>query len=298
MRDGGASAPVNDPTATLLLAIADDELILGHRHSEWTGWAPHMEEDLAFSSIAQYEMAHARLLYGLAEPLVGRDPDALAFGRQPGEYLNAVFCERPNGDWGYTVARQYLYDTADEVRLSTLQASSWRELADLVKVMQLEEKYHLDHARTWFDRLARGPVAARERLVDGLSSALGEAVALFEPLPGEQRLVADGVLPRSTEDQLSDWLGRLGDDLTMVSLDFLLERHSARVGEMVPTSSGEIEGETDALSVPGVVRMGGRWVHDGGFVGAGGRHGRHSEDFVPLWEEMTGLYRGHPGARW
>ncbi|HYU57528.1 MAG TPA: Phenylacetic acid catabolic protein, partial [Actinomycetota bacterium] len=55
---------VEDPRLTLLLALADDELIIGHRHSEWTGWAPHIEEDLAFSSIAQDEMAHARLLYG------------------------------------------------------------------------------------------------------------------------------------------------------------------------------------------------------------------------------------------
>src|SRR5438093_471202 len=98
-----------DPRLGLLLALADDELIMGHRHSQWTGWAPHIEEDLAFSSIAQDEMAHARLLYGLAGPLTGRDPDALALGRDPDAYVNAWLCELPNGDWGYTIARQYLY---------------------------------------------------------------------------------------------------------------------------------------------------------------------------------------------
>lgn len=287
-----------DPRLALLLAVGDDELILGHRHSEWTGWAPHMEEDLAFSSIAQDEIAHARLLYGLAEPLVGRDPDALALGRRPEEYRNAVLCERPNGEWGYTIARQYLYDTADAVRLETLASSSWRELAELVRVMQLEEKYHLDHARTWFERLADGPVAARERLVEGLSSALAESVALFEPLPGELQLIAEGVLPRSSEEQLREWLTGLGDDLVRVSLDFLLEKHGRRIGEMVPTSSGEIEDEPDAFSVPGIVLRDGRWVHVGGFAGAGGRRGRHSEDFLALWEEMTSLYRNHPGATW
>src|SRR6059036_3899349 len=183
-----------DPRLVLLLALADDDLVIGHRHSEWTGWAPHIEEDLAFSSIAQDEMAHARLLYGLAGELTGRAEDELALGRAPDEYRNAVLCERPNGDWGYTVARQYLYDTADAVRLEALTGSSWNELADLVKLMQLEERYHLDHGRAWFDRLAAGPLEARNRFASGLAAALPEAVAVFEPLPDERALVEQGVL--------------------------------------------------------------------------------------------------------
>ena len=113
-----------DPRLALLLALADDELIIGHRHAEWTGWAPHIEEDLAFSSIAQDEMAHARLLYHLVGEASGEDEDQLALGRAPEAYRNAVLCERPNGDWGYTLARQYLYDTADAVRLEALAGSS------------------------------------------------------------------------------------------------------------------------------------------------------------------------------
>src|SRR5207248_1148616 len=168
---------------------------MGHRHSEWTGWAPHIEEDLAFSSIAQDEMAHARLLYELAGELTGSDVDALALGRAAGEYRNAVMCERPNRDWGFTIARQYLYDTADAVRVEALAESSWTELADAVAVIRLEEKYHLDHARAWFSRLAAGPLEARQHFAEGLGAALGEAVALFEPLPNESSLVKDGVLP-------------------------------------------------------------------------------------------------------
>src|SRR6266540_2126693 len=259
----------DDPRLALLLALADDELILGHRHSEWTGWAPHIEEDLAFSSIAQDEMAHARLLYGLAKEATGRDEDSLALGRRPEEYRNAVLCERPNRDWGYSLARQFLYDTADAVRLEAVAASSWGELAELTGVIRLEEKYHLDHAR-----------------------------ALFEPIPGEEGLVADGALPRASEDLLADWLGRLGEDLEAVSLDYVLEHHGPIGGEMVPTSTGEIEAGADALAVPGIVRRDGRWAHEGAFAGAGGRRGRHSEDFQPLWDEMTKLYREHPGATW
>src|SRR2546422_10493382 len=128
-----------DPRIALLLALADDELIIGHRHSEWTGWAPHIEEDLAFSSIAQDEMAHARLLYGLAREagLTYQDVDALALGRPPAEHRNAVLCERPNGDWGFSVARQHLYDTADAGRVAELAEPSWPALAAIMKGIQL-----------------------------------------------------------------------------------------------------------------------------------------------------------------
>jgi ring-1,2-phenylacetyl-CoA epoxidase subunit PaaC len=289
----------DDPRLVLLLALGDDELILGHRHSEWTGWAPHIEEDLAFSSIAQDEMAHARLLYRLAREsrLTDRDEDALALGREQHEYLNAWLCERPNGEWGYTLARHYLYDTADAVRLEALAESAWSELAEAVTVMQLEEKYHLDHARQWFAKLADGPAEGRQRFSDGLSKAIGEAMALFEPLPAEDQLVGEGVLPRRNEELLAEWLRRLGEELEAASLDFVLTRHGASA-EMVPTSSGDMPAPGEDLAVPGLARRDGQWVHEGAFTGAGGRRGRHSEDFVPLWEEMTGLYRAHPGATW
>ncbi|MFN2589707.1 MAG: 1,2-phenylacetyl-CoA epoxidase subunit PaaC [Actinomycetota bacterium] len=299
MASDASRVRADDPRFGLLLALADDELILGHRHSEWTGWAPHIEEDLAFSSIAQDEMAHARMIYQLAATETGDDVDRLALGRDRPEYRNAWLCERPNGDWGYSIARQYLYDTADDVRTTSLAESSWRELADIMQVVRLEERYHLDHARAWFERLATGPsVTARQHLAGGLAAAIGEAVALFEPLPHEPELIADGLLPTSNQDLLAEWLGRIGSELEAASLDFVLEHHAPRTGEMVPTSAGEIEGSDEPFVAPGVVRRGGRWVHEGGFEGAGGRHGRHSEDFDALWDEMTNLYRAHPGARW
>jgi len=286
------------PRLTLLLALADDDLILGHRHSEWTGWVPHLEEDLAFSSIAQDEMAHARLLYGLALDELGQgwDEDRLALGRSPEGYRNAVLCERPNRDWGFSLARQFLYDTADDERTAALLGSSWKELAEVLALVRTEEAYHLDHARTWFRRLAEGPVAAREHLAGGLEASLAEALAIFEPLPGEEELVASGALPVSNRELLNAWLARVGEELEAASLDYVLERH-APVGELVPTASGEIE-ETPSFAVPGVARVDGRWVHRGDFAGSGGRRGRHSEDFASLWEDMTGLYRAYPGATW
>jgi ring-1,2-phenylacetyl-CoA epoxidase subunit PaaC len=293
---------MSDPRLSLLLALADDELVMGHRLSEWTGWVPYVEEDLAMSSIAQDEIGHARALYEIAVTIDGRDLDALALGRPMDDYRNAVICERPNRDYAYTAARHYLYDTADAVRLDALHASTFKELAEALRVITLEERYHGDHARVWFERLSTGPVEARQRFADAMSEALPEAMAIFEPLPDEDALLADGTLPRSGEAMLGAWLEGLGADLEAVGLDAVLEAGAEpSVGEMVPTSSGAselTEPTSRALRVPGLERRDGRWVHAGEFSGAGGRRGRHSDDFPALWDEMTSLYRAHQGASW
>ncbi|MGZ4207329.1 MAG: 1,2-phenylacetyl-CoA epoxidase subunit PaaC [Actinomycetota bacterium] len=292
---------MTDARASLLLSLADDELILGHRLSEWTGWVPYIEEDLALSSIAQDEIAHARMLLDILSVIDGRDVDRLALGRAPREYRNAVLCELPNTDFAFTIARHWLYDHADEVRLRALEASSFKELREAVAVMRLEERYHLEHADAWFARLADGPVDARHRFGDALANAIGEAVALFEPLDGEEELVADGTLPRSSEEMLGEWLAWVGARLDETGFDQVLGRHGEPpTGDVVPTSTGAIEasGSAGVLVLPGVERVEDRWVHTGTFAGAGGRRGNHSEHFEPLWSEMTALYRAHPGARW
>lgn len=290
-----------EPRLALLFALADDELILGHRMSEWTGWVPYVEEDLALSSIAQDEMAHARTLYELASTITGTDVDALALGRPINAYRNAVICERPNRDYAYTLARHYLYDTADAVRLRHLQASSWKELAGLLGPISLEERYHLEHASTWFQRIAGGPVEARSHLTRAMQDAVREALSLFEPLPDEDALLSDGTMPVSSEQMLAEWLAGVGEALESAGLERVLEpSEEAEVGDLVPTSSGAIAeaGAAHTLRVPGLQRIDGRWVHVGEFDGAGGRFGRHSADFEPLWTEMTFLYRDHPGATW
>lgn len=292
---------MTDARASLLLALADDELILGHRLSEWTGWVPYIEEDLALSSIAQDEIAHARMLLDILSVIDGRDVDALALGRAPNEYRNAVLCELPNTDFAFTVARHWLYDHADEVRLRSLEGTTFKELREAVTVMQLEERYHLEHADAWFARLSDGPVDARHRFGEALAHAIGEALALFEPLEDEAALLADGTLPLSGEEMLGEWLAWVGGRLDETGFDQVLGRRAEPpTGDVVPTSTGAMEatGTGGVLAVPGVERANGRWVHTGTFAGEGGRRGKHSEYFEPLWSEMTALYRAHPGARW
>ena len=143
--------------AQLLLEIADDELIIGWRDSEWTGIAPTLEEDVAFSSIAQNEIGHARALYELAAAELGSDPDALAFDRAPDEYACAPFVELRLLDWAHTIARRYLYEEADRVRISALCSSDDAELAGLAAKIDREEIYHRMHAEMWAARLRDEP---------------------------------------------------------------------------------------------------------------------------------------------
>ena len=119
----------------LLLRIADDELILGWRNSEWTGIAPFLEEDVAFSSIAQNEIGHARALYELAARELGTTADELAFDRRPEEYRCAPLVELRRLEWARTIARHWLYETADEIRLATLKASDDPEIAGIAAKM-------------------------------------------------------------------------------------------------------------------------------------------------------------------
>src|SRR6478609_7113335 len=114
-----------------ILEMADDELILGWRNSEWTGIAPLLEEDVAFSSIAQNEIGHARALYELAGRELGVTADELAFDRQPEEYRCSRLVELRLPEWERTIARHVLYERADAERLARLKESADEEVAGL-----------------------------------------------------------------------------------------------------------------------------------------------------------------------
>jgi ring-1,2-phenylacetyl-CoA epoxidase subunit PaaC len=163
---------VRSERAQRLLELADDELILGWRDSEWTGIAPTLEEDVAFSSIAQNEIGHARALYELAAAELETDADALAFDRAPDEYRCAPLVELHLMDWAHTIARRYLYEEADRVRIDVLKKSDDTEVAGLVAKIDREETYHRLHAEMWAGRL-RGEPRFREAVEELWPYALG-----------------------------------------------------------------------------------------------------------------------------
>jgi ring-1,2-phenylacetyl-CoA epoxidase subunit PaaC len=194
-----------------VIAFADDELVVGWRDSEWTGVAPFLEEDVAFSSIAQGEIGHARALYEL---VVGGDADALAFDRRPDEYRSAPLVELPlAGDWAGTVARHWLYETADAIRLADLMRSEWPELAGLAAKMDREEAYHRMHAQMWRDKL-RG----EERFETAVARLWPYALGVLEP--SQRARLAEtvgreevGSVERGSHDEE---FAALHDEMTMV----------------------------------------------------------------------------------
>jgi ring-1,2-phenylacetyl-CoA epoxidase subunit PaaC len=204
-------------TAQALLDLADDELVLGWRDSEWTGIAPFLEEDVAFSSIAQGEIGHARALYELAARELDADADELAFDREPDEYRSAALVElRLVPDWARTVARHWLYETADAIRIAALKGSDWDELAGLAAKIEREEAYHRMHADMWAERLRRSSERGRfeEAVADLWPYALGVLTADQRDLLCSE-LGLDPVAPVERGEH-SDDLRPLWEEMTSV----------------------------------------------------------------------------------
>jgi ring-1,2-phenylacetyl-CoA epoxidase subunit PaaC len=207
-----------NPRVRRLLEIADDELILGWRDSEWTGVAPFLEEDVAFSSIAQNEIGHARALYELAARDLGTTADELAFDRSPEEYRCAPLVELRLMDWEKTIARHYLYETADALRLEQLKQSDDPEVAGLAAKIDREEAYHHMHAEMWVDRLRGEP-----RFTAAVAELWPQAVALVEddlrPKLAERtglELPSNSLLQGIERGEHTPELAELWEEMTMV----------------------------------------------------------------------------------
>jgi ring-1,2-phenylacetyl-CoA epoxidase subunit PaaC len=193
----------------LLLGLADDELVLGWRDSEWTGIAPVLEEDVAFSSIAQNEIGHARAVY----ELLADDADALAFDRTLDEYRCAPFVELRLLDWAHAIARRWLYEVADEIRIAALMEDSDPKVAGLAAKINREEAYHRMHAEMWRELLA-DTAHFREAVDELWPYALGM-------LPVEQREALAARVDRAQVDAVergthTDELAELWNEMTMV----------------------------------------------------------------------------------
>ena len=191
----------------LMLSMADDEFVIGFSDSEWTGIAPILEEDIAMSSLAQDELGHARALYELLADLRGdgQTADAIAYDREPGDYRHARLLDHGRGDWAMTIARRYFYDTADGTRLEGLATSSFAPLRELVDKIRREERYHVMHATTWLERLARHPGEPRDRLIASLEELAPDAATVFTPLDGEALLVETGLIAESMAALEARW---------------------------------------------------------------------------------------------
>ena len=177
-----------------LLRLGDDRLVLGHRLSEWCGHAPILEEDIALANIALDLIGQANLILQLAGQVeeAGRDQDALAYLREATDYRNALLVELPNGDFGVTIVREFLFSAHATLLLERLQRSANAELAGIAAKAYKESRYHTRHSGEWVIRLGDGTEESHVRIQRALDDLWRYTGELFESDDLEQRLVATG----------------------------------------------------------------------------------------------------------
>lgn len=243
----------------LLYKMADDQLILGHRNSEWTGFGPLLEEDIAFSSMAQDKIGHSYALYQILHELGEQDPDTLAFMRSAPLFHNSVLVELPNGEYDFSLIRHFLYDTAEALRFEALTSSAFEPLAQLAAKIRGELRYHTLHANTWIKRLGTATDESISRLQKSLDYAMPYALGMFEESPYETDLIEEKIF---------------------VGEKTLKEKWVKAVSEIFDQTKLQL---ADPYRITPV---------------EGGRSGKHSIHLQPLLDEMSEVFRIDPSAEW
>ncbi len=257
---------LHEPFVSLLLSVADEKFFLGHRNSDWTGLGPFLEEDIAFSNIAQDEIAHAQELYKLVAAFTAPSEDTiteanrLAYARPADERLGARLVELVDDyNWAVAIARQFFYDHYDLVHLPCLQQSSYQPLAELAGKMILEIQFHVSHFDGWVCKLAAGTDESKTKLQSAIDHLWPEALGLFEPLADQQPLTDAGLYPCDDVALQQAWM----QSTAAVFADANLT---------LPTATT--------------------------FAGPGGRQGRHTPALNDLLTDLVEVYNCEPGASW
>lgn len=246
-------------TKELLYKIADDQLILGHRNSEWTGFGPLLEEDIAFSSMAQDKIGQSHALYNILHQSGEQAPDIIAFTRNARQFHNCIFVELPNGEYDFSLIRHFLYDTALAIRFDMLCESSFQPLAQLAGKIKGELRYHTLHANTWIKQLGSATEESISRLQQSLSHALPYALGMFEESPYEAELISANIFEGEIVLKIR-WLEKIQEVLNQTHLIL------PDIGQITPVM--------------------------------GGRRGEHSEYLQPLLDEMAEVFKIDPSAEW
>lgn len=189
-----------------LVRLGDDSLILGHRLSEWCGHGPILEEDIAMTNISLDLVGQATSLLKYAGEVEGkgRSEDDLAFLRFDREYKNVLLVEQPNGDFGMTMMRQFLFDVYRKLLFERLCKSTDEQLAAIAEKSLKETKYHLKHSAEWIIRLGDGTKESHQRVQDSLNTLWRYARELFFENEADVELKSSGVIP-SMEGLQDDW---------------------------------------------------------------------------------------------
>jgi ring-1,2-phenylacetyl-CoA epoxidase subunit PaaC len=243
-----------------LCRMGDNTLILGHRVSEWCGHAPVLEEDIALANTALDLIGQTQLWLGLAGEVEGegRDADKLAFHRDAWDFRNLLLVEMPNGDFGRTLMRQFLFDAWHTILLGRLMKSSDTRVAEIAEKASKEAAYHLERSADTVVSLGDGTGESHARMQAALDYLWPYVGEMFIADAVDQAMVEEGIAP----DPAS-----------------LRAEYDALVGRVL---------EEATLTIPDS-----RFAHKGGRDGR-----MHSEHLGHLLTQMQWLQRAYPDARW
>jgi len=251
---------VSDPLFEFCCRMGDNTLVLGHRVSEWCGVAPVLEEDIALANTALDLIGQTQLWLGLAGEVEGkgRDADKLAFHRDVWDFRNVLLAEQPNGDFGQTMMRQFLFDSWHLMYLKALMSSSHEQVAAIAEKSVKEVTYHLERSTDTVIGLGDGTTESHERMqkaLDRLYSFVGEMFI---------------------DDEV---------DAAMVEAGIAPDPSSLRA---------EYDAHLDAvLAEATLTKPEDDFAHKGGKTGV-----RHTEHLGHMLTQMQWLQRAYPDATW
>jgi len=185
------------------LHLADTTLILSQRNAEWCGHGPILEQDIAITNISLDLIGQARNFYKYAAEIINASPkldasktppaeglgeaseDSLAYLRKERDYKNLLLVEQPNGDWGQTILRQYLYSQFQYLLYEQLQLCPDEQLAAIAAKALKETAYHLRWSSEWVIRLGDGTNESHERMLKAIDELWKYTGEMFEKAPYE-----------------------------------------------------------------------------------------------------------------
>lgn len=248
-----------DPIPEYVLRCADNNLILGHRLSEWCGHGPVLEQDIALTNIALDLLGQSRMYLQYAAELIGDEEteDTLAFLRDAMQFRNCLLVEQPNGDFAHTMVKHLIYDAYHYFFTTELKNSSDSKLRDIAEKSLKEITYHRKYTSEWSIRLGDGTEESHQRMQRALEDLWTFKGELLTPDPLDNEMAKTGI----------------GVDLDSIApkvnsyLDSILERAT--------------------LTKPEVA-----------IYRDGGKKGIHSEHLGFILAEMQFMQRTYPGQNW
>jgi ring-1,2-phenylacetyl-CoA epoxidase subunit PaaC len=203
-----------DSLISYTLHLADNALILGQRNAEWCGHGPVLEQDIAITNISLDLVGQARYFYQYAAKLKadGSTEDSLAYLRTEREFKNCLLVEQPNGDWGQSILRQFLFSNFQYLLFQQLQHHNDEQIAAISAKSLKEVEYHLRWSSEWVVRLGDGTAESHQRMLHAVEELWRYTGEMFEPVSYESEV--GGELPLLKESWMKK-VKQVFDDATL-----------------------------------------------------------------------------------